>query len=436
MQSADSGVQYPAMNTANYSLDAARALDSADPLAKYRNQFFIPPGPDGQDCLYFTGNSLGLQPRRVQAMIQEELDEWARLGVQGHMEGQRPWMPYHENFTELNARLVGAKPHEVVQMNSLTVNLHLMMVSFYRPTPERPVILIEKPAFPSDRHAAASQIRFHGFDPDSDLIEIEPREGEGHIRHQDLMDLIEQEGHRIALLLLPGVQYYSGQVFDMASITDLAQKKGAKVGFDLAHAAGNIPLKLHDWGVDFAAWCSYKYLNGGPGAIAGCFVHERHAKDDTLPRFAGWWGHDKSSRFKMGPEFHPIPGAEGWQLSNPPILAMTPVLGALQIFDEAGLDALREKSLKLGDILLAWLDERLADKVAVITPRDHAQRGCQLSLRLKEGDGKAVFDELQANGVICDWREPDVIRVAPVPLYNRFEDLYHFVERLEAAIKG
>ncbi|MDQ2070469.1 kynureninase [Natronospira bacteriovora] len=424
------------MNNLDFSLDAARRLDRDDPLAEWRAAFHIPPGPDGSDCLYFTGNSLGLQPRRVREMLQEELDDWARLGVQGHTEARRPWMPYHENFTELNARLVGAKPHEVVQMNSLTVNLHLMMVSFYRPTAERPAILIEKPAFPSDRHAAASQIRFHGFDPERDLIEIGPREGEANIRPDDLMALIEEEGHRIALVLLPGVQYYSGQVFDMAGIARAAQAKGAKVGFDLAHAAGNIPLQLHDWGVDFAAWCSYKYLNGGPGAIAGCFVHERHAEDESLPRFAGWWGHDKSSRFRMGPEFHPIAGAEGWQLSNPPILSMTPVLASLQIFDEVGMEALREKSLKLSDTLLAWLDERLAEEVEVITPRNEQERGCQLSLRLKQGDGRQVFEALEDNGVICDWRYPDVIRIAPVPLYNRFEDLYHFVGRLDKAIKG
>lgn len=422
------------MNSTDFSLDTARALDRDDPLARWREAFHIPPAPDGSDSLYFTGNSLGLQPRRVRKMLEQELDDWARLGVQGHVSARRPWMPYHENFTRLNGRLVGARPHEVVQMNSLTVNLHLMMVSFYRPTADRPAILIEKPAFPSDRHAAASQIRFHGFDPDTDLIEIGPREGEANIRHDDLMALIEREGHRIALVLLPGVQYYSGQVFDMPAITRAAREKGAMVGFDLAHAAGNIPLQLHDWGVDFAAWCTYKYLNGGPGAIAGCFVHERHAEDETLPRFAGWWGHDKSSRFLMGPEFHPIPGAEGWQLSNPPILAMTPVLASLQIFDEVGMEALRTKSLELGDTLLAWLDARLAEAVDIITPRDHAQRGCQLSLRLKQGDGRAVFERLEADGIICDWREPDVIRVAPVPLYNRFEDLYHFVSRLEAAI--
>lgn len=424
------------MTKTPFTLDAARSLDQADPLAGWRAAFHIPPAPDGGDCLYFTGNSLGLQPRAVRELLQQELDDWARLGVQGHTEARRPWMPYHENFTELNARLVGAKPHEVVQMNSLTVNLHLMMVSFYRPTADRPAILIEKPAFPSDRHAAASQIRFHGFDPDTDLIEIGPREGEGNIRREDLMALIEEQGHRIALVLLPGVQYYSGQVFDMAAITKAAQARGARVGFDLAHAAGNIPLQLHDWGVDFAAWCSYKYLNGGPGAIAGCFVHERHAEDESLPRFAGWWGHDKSSRFRMGPEFHPIAGAEGWQLSNPPILAMTPVLASLRIFDEVGMEALREKSLKLSDTLLAWLDERLPDAVDIITPRDEQQRGCQLSLRLKNGNGRKVFEALERDGVICDWREPDVIRIAPVPLYNRFEDLYHFVARLEKAIKG
>ena len=417
-----------------FSLKAARAIDRADPLAGMRARFFVPPAPDGSESLYFCGNSLGLQPRAVRDLIQEELDDWARLGVYGHTRARRPWMPYHENFTELAAGLVGAKPVEVVQMNTLTVNLHLMMVSFYRPTPERPAILIEKPAFPSDRHAAESQVRFHGFDPERDLIEIGPREGEASIRDEDLLELIRREGHRINLVLLPGVQYYSGQVFDMATITEAAHAEGCRVGFDLAHAAGNIPLELHDWGVDFAAWCSYKYLNAGPGAVAGCFVHERHAEDESLPRFAGWWGHDKNTRFQMGPEFHPMAGAEGWQLSNPPILSMTPLLASLRIFDEVGMASLRSKSLRLSATLLHWLDERLGDAVEVITPRAEKARGCQLSLRLRQGDGRRIFQALEQRGVVADWREPDVIRIAPVPLYNRFEDLFHFVDRLETAV--
>ena len=422
------------MTDAAFSLENARALDQADSLSSWREEFHIPPAPDGGDCLYFCGNSLGLQPRTARKRIEEELEDWARLGVHGHLQARRPWMPYHENFTDLTARLTGAKPVEVVQMNTLTVNLHLMMVSFYRPTAERPAILIEQPAFPSDRHAAESQIRFHGFDPEEDLIEIGPREGERAIRDEDLLALIRREGHRINLVLLPGVQYATGQVFDMAAITAAAQEQGCRVGFDLAHAVGNIPLQLHDWGVDFAAWCSYKYLNAGPGAVAGCFVHERHARDFSLPRFAGWWGHDKETRFQMGPEFRPMAGAEGWQLSNPPVLAMAPLLASLEIFDTVGMKALRKKSLQLTDTLLAWLDARLGERIEVLTPRDPEKRGCQLSLRVLRGDGRGAFRALEQAGVVADWREPDVIRVAPVPLYNRYEDLYHFVHRLEEAL--
>lgn len=422
------------MTETEFSLAAARERDRNDPLARWRGEFRIPPAPHGDDSLYFCGNSLGLQPRAARERIQEELDDWARLGVHGHLHARRPWMPYHENFAEPAARIAGARPLEVVQMNSLTVNLHLLMVSFYRPTTDRPAILIERPAFPSDRHAAESQIRFHGFDPERDLIEIGPRAGERSIRDEDLLELIEREGERINLVLLPGVQYATGQVFDMAAITDAAQQQGCRVGFDLAHAIGNIPLRLHDWGVDFAAWCSYKYLNGGPGAVAGCFVHERHARDFDLPRFAGWWGHDKTTRFEMGPEFHPMAGAEGWQLSNPPVLAMAPVLASLEIFDAVGMEALREKSVQLTGMLLEWLDARLGERVEVLTPRDPAHRGCQLSLRVHRGDGRAAFRALEDAGVVADWREPDVIRVAPVPLYNRFEDLYHFVHRLEEAL--
>jgi kynureninase len=418
--------------TKTFTIDQARELDRVDPLAAWRKRFHIPPGPDGAPSIYLCGNSLGLQPDTTRQMIEEELDDWARLGVLGHESARRPWMPYHERLTELTARLVGAEPLEVVQMNTLTVNLHLMMVSFYRPTRERHKLLIEAPAFPSDRYAAESQVRFHGFDPAESLVEIGPREGESVIRDRDLAELIEREGDEIALVMLPGVQYYSGQVFDLEGVTRLARERGCAVGFDLAHAVGNVPLRLHDWGPDFAVWCNYKYVNAGPGAVGGCFVHERHAERFDLPRFAGWWGHDKKTRFQMGPEFHPMAGAEGWQLSNPPILSLAPVLSSLDMFDEAGMDALRDKSLKLTDFLLEGIDG-LGARVEVLTPREPARRGCQLSLRLTSGDGRAVFGRLQEAGVICDWREPAVIRVAPVPLYNRFEDVYRFVQTLGEA---
>jgi kynureninase len=423
------------MNKApEFNLETARALDRDDSLSHWRKHFHVPPGPDGDDAIYLCGNSLGLQPVGARKILEQELEDWARLGVYGHERARRPWMPYHETLTQMTARLVGAKPIEVVQMNTLTVNLHLMMVSFYRPTAQRHKLLIEKPAFPSDRYAAESQVRFHGFDPAESLLEIGPREGESLIREGDLMDLIRREGDQIALVMLPGVQYYSGQVFDMQNITHLARDKGCLVGFDLAHAVGNLPLSLHEWGVDFAVWCNYKYMNAGPGAVGGCFVHERHADDGSLPRFAGWWGHDKSTRFKMGPKFHPIAGAEGWQLSNPPILALAPVLASLEMFDRAGMDTLRTKSLRLTGFLLDGLDA-LGERIEVITPRQPKDRGCQISLRLRGGDGRQVFEWLEGRGVVCDWREPDVIRVAPVPLYNRFEDVFRFVSLLAEAIE-
>ncbi len=420
----------------SFTLDSARHADATDPLAELRERFFLPEDDAGNALIYLCGNSLGLQPRAVPGLIAEELEDWARLGVNGHFDARRPWMPYHENLTPHMAEVVGAQPDEVVTMNTLTVNLHLMMVSFYRPNGKRFKLLIEKPAFPSDRYAAESQVRFHGLDPAEALLEIGPRGGEHVIRDEDLLELIEREGESIALVMLPGVQYYSGQLFDIAAVTALARHKGCAVGWDLAHAVGNVPLSLHDADADFAVWCNYKYLNGGPGAIGGCFVHARHADDAGLPRFCGWWGHDKTSRFRMGPEFRPIPGAEGWQLSNPPILAMTSLIASLRLFHEAGMADLRAKSRALTGFLERGIRERLSDAVESITPPQPERRGCQLSLRLGGSNGHAVFEHLEADSVVCDWREPDVIRVAPVPLYNSFVEVYRFVEKLRRAVEA
>lgn len=406
--------------------DFARELDANDPLAGFRQQFHIPKTRQGNDCLYFCGNSLGLQPKALKSGMDQELDDWQNLGVEGHFHAQNPWMPYHEYLSESLARLVGAKPIEVVAMNTLTVNLHLMMVSFYRPTPQRNKIVIEAHAFPSDQYAVQSQIRYHGFDPEQALVELQPRPGENALRTEDIEAYIESEGNSIALIMLGGVNYYTGQLFDMQRITRAGHKQGCIVSFDLAHAAGNVPLHLHDWGVDFACWCSYKYLNAGPGSVAGCFVHERHAENFDLPRFCGWWGHDKQTRFKMGPDFEAIPGAEGWQLSNPPILSLVAVKTAMEIFDQAGMPALREKSLKLTGYMAFLLDQLSTNGVEILTPDDPAQRGCQLSIVVKE-NGREVFTPLAEAGVVCDWREPDCIRVAPVPLYNSYQDVYRFV---------
>ncbi|MGE0754519.1 MAG: kynureninase [Alphaproteobacteria bacterium] len=417
-----------------YSKDKsfAQKMDAADALAIWRQEFFIPQTKQGKDCIYLCGNSLGLQPRRVEKAVQQELADWQKLGVEGHFHAKNPWMPYHEFLTESLAALVGANPIEVVAMNSLTVNLHLMMVSFYRPTTARYKIVIEGQAFPSDQYAVASQIKYHGFDPAESLIELKPHGGEKNLRTEDIVALIEKEGDSIALIMLGGVNYYTGQLFDMRAITKAGHAKGAVVGFDLAHAAGNVPLKLHDWGVDFACWCSYKYLNSGPGSIAGAFVHERHARAD-LPRFAGWWGHDKKTRFKMGPDFHVIEGAEGWQLSNPPILSLAAVKASLEIFYEVGMERLRAKSLRLTGYMEFLLDSIGGDHFTILTPGDEAQRGCQLSI-LMHNNGRAVFDTLTEAGVICDWREPDCIRVAPVPLYNSFADVHEFARLLAEAL--
>ena len=410
----------------------ARARDAADPLVAFRDEFLIPPHHGGQQ-IYLCGNSLGLQPRATRAALIDELVDWSNLAVEAHFRGKHPWMPYHEFVRAQLAELVGAQPLEVVAMNSLTVNLHLMLVSFYRPTRERSIILIEKGAFPSDRYAMESQICFHGFDPATSLIELDADEANGTISDAAIERAIDQHGSRIALVLLPGVQYRTGQVFDLKRITQLAHAQGCIAGFDLAHAAGNLPLNLHDSDCDFAVWCSYKYLNSGPGAVAGCFVHEHHARAD-LPRFAGWWGHDQSSRFKMGPDFIPTPGADGWQLSNPPILALAPLRVSLEIFHRAGMARLREKSIVLTGYLESLIRTHLSGIIDIPTPPEPERRGCQLSLRVKGGRdaGRALFEHLSENGIIGDWREPDTIRVAPVPLYNRYEDCLRFVREVRA----
>ncbi len=411
----------------------AVALDAADELKGFQDKFSIPMHGAGS-CIYLCGNSLGLQPTRARRLVAEVMDHWQSLGVKGHLEGKRPWLPYHEFLTNLTAQLVNSQPREVVTMNTLTVNLHLMMVSFYRPTATRNRIVIEQGAFPSDRYAVESQVVLWGHDPKEALVELGPREGERLLRHEDIEDYLAREGQHVALVLLPGVQYYTGQRLDLKRISRAAHAAGARVGFDLAHAVGNVPLNLHDDDCDFAVWCSYKYLNGGPGAVAGAFVHERHLDSPDLPRLHGWWGHDKERRFLMEPHFQGIPSAEGWQLSNPPILSLAPVLASLEIFSEAGMDKLRAKSERLTGYLEQLLVTRLAGRIAIITPRAAAERGAQLSLRITSGDGKQVFDRLEDAGVVCDWREPDVIRVAPVPLYNTFEDVRRFVQRLEDAL--
>jgi len=411
----------------------AAHLTATDPLRSYRDRFHILRKRDGSDAVYLCGHSLGLQPKNARAYIEQEMKDWEQLGVEGHFQAQNPWMPYHEMLTASTARLVGANADEVVVMNSLTVNLHLLMATFYRPSAQRHKILIEANAFPSDRYAVASQIRFHGYDPADSLIEIGPRSGETNIRTEDIEALIEAEGERIALILFPGVNYYSGQAFDCERITKAGHSKGCIVGFDMAHAAGNLPLKLHQWDVDLAAWCSYKYLNSGPGGIGGCFVNERHARNTSLPRFAGWWGHDKESRFRMGPEFQAIASAEGWQLSNPSILALAALRASMDIFDEAGMERLRAKSERLTGYLEYLLNQKRSNHFQIVTSSDPKQRGAQLSLRIP-ADGRRVCDELAAAGIICDWREPDIMRVAPVPLYNSFMDAYIFAEEFFRAI--
>jgi len=424
------------LSTISYQAGAefAGQMDAADPLAHIRNRFFFPKDKRGKECLYLCGHSLGLQPKSVKSYLDQELKDWAELGVDGHFHGKNPWMPYHRLLRDQTAELVGATRSEVVVMNSLTVNLHLMMASFYRPTPQRFKILIEKGAFPSDQYAVKSQIRFHGFDPQSGLFELTPREGESSVRDEDVENFIDREGESIALIMLGGVNYATGQIFDMPGVTRLGRRKGCVVGFDLAHAAGNVPLRLHDWGPDFAVWCSYKYLNGGPGCVAGCFVHERHSREWDLPRFAGWWGHDEKTRFQMGPEFHPMVGAEGWQLSNPPIFGLAPLRASMEIFSEVGMERLRTKSVALTGYMEFLLRQLKSESLSVITPRDSVRRGAQLSIRLSS-HGRDVCDKLAESSVIGDWREPDIFRVAAVPLYNSYADVYRFVHKFAAALE-
>jgi kynureninase len=416
------------------TLAYARARDAADGLARFRAAFARPVSDAGVPLVYLCGHSLGLQPLAARQRINEELDDWAALGVRGHESARRAWIPYHEQMTAGLAALAGAKPGEVVAMNSLTVNLHLMLASFYRPVAGRSRILMEANAFPSDRHAVASQIGWHGLDPRAELLELAPADGSPHTTTEQIEYFLAHRGAQIALVLWPGTQYLSGQVFDLARIAAAAQKAGCAVGFDLAHSIGNVPLNLHDSGADFAVWCSYKYLNAGPGAIGGCFVHERHARAATRPRLAGWWGHDPRTRFAMGPDFDPAPGAEGWQISNPSILSAAPLLASLELFAQAGLTHLRAKSVALTGYLDFLLDPLPLD---ILTPLGSLSRGCQLSVRLRSParQSRAVFEQLQVAGMVCDWREPDVIRAAPVPLYNSFEDVFRFATALEAALR-
>lgn len=414
------------------SIQFALEQDEKDPLRSYRQLFHIPEQDDGDEHIYLCGNSLGLMPKTARIYVEQELKDWENLGVEGHFHAKHPWMPYHEFLTESMAKVVGAKHHEVVVMNTLTTNLHLMMVSFYRPSKERFKILIESDAFPSDRYAAESQIRFHGYDPKEALLELRPRIGEDIIRPEDIEKMIEKEGHQIATIMLGGVNYYTGQVFDFKRIAELGHAQGCIVGFDLAHGAGNLNLALHESGVDFAVWCTYKYLNSGPGSLGGVFVHERHAKTDR-PRFAGWWGHNKETRFKMRDDFEPIEGAEGWQLSNPPILPMAAMRASLDIFNEVGMTKLNEKSVKMTAYMESLLNQIEGEKISIITPQDQKQRGCQLSIKVKDAD-KSLFGRITAKGVIADWREPDVIRVAPVPMYNSYQDVFNFVRILRESM--
>lgn len=415
----------------NTSIEFAKEQDANDSLKGYHEKFHIPKTVDGKDIIYFAGNSLGLQPKAARAYVEQELLDWENLGVEGHIHAKNPWLPYHEFLTAQTARLVGAETDEVVNMNSLTANLHLMMVSFYRPTAERYKILIEANSFPSDHYAVQSQIKFHGFDPKNALVEMKPREGETIIRTEDIESYLEREGSSVALVMFSGVNYYSGQAFEFERITKAGHKAGCVVGFDLAHAAGNLHLKLHEWDIDFAVWCSYKYLNGGPGAIAGAFVHKKHLLDMTIPKFWGWWGQDKATRFLMAHNYQPIPTVESWQLSNPPILQLAALRASLDIFDEAKIANLRAKSEKLTGYMEFLINENNDGNIEIITPAEKNQRGCQLSIRAKQ-NGKELHTRLNNSGVICDWREPDVIRAAPVPLYNTFEDVYRFVEILFA----
>src|SRR5438067_12927932 len=413
--------------------ERAAELDRNDPLAAFRERFHVPRHPDGSETAYLCGNSLGLAPRHAREYVDRELRAWEELGVEGHFKPERPWVSFHELFADHLARVVGGRPHEVVAMNTLTVNLHVMLASFYRPEPGRFKVLVGHAAFPSDRYALASHVALRGYSPEEALVVADPRPGEHTLRTEDVIELIDKHRSALALVLMDGVNYYTGEFIDIPAVTAAARRHGIAAGFDLAHAAGNVPLALHDWGVDFAAWCSYKYPNGGPGCVAGCFVHDRHRLPaDPLPRLAGWWGHDKASRFAMGPEFVPIPGAEGWQLSNPPLFSLAALLASLELFSEAGMDRLRAKSEALTGFLDHALREQFPDWVEILTPADPARRGCQLSVRVRR-EARATFRALLGRGVVCDWREPDVIRLAPVPLYNRFAEVVRCLEVFDHA---
>ncbi|MCF8272272.1 MAG: kynureninase [Flavobacteriaceae bacterium] len=415
------------------SLDFALKEDQKDELSTYRNQFHIPKDKYGKDLIYMTGNSLGLQPKTTKKYIHQELEDWANLGVEGHTNAKNPWLKYHEFLTESMANIVGAKPIEVIIMNTLTVNLHLMMVSFYKPTAKRYKILIEADAFPSDKYAVESQLRHHGFNDKDGLILWKARQGEELANYEDLEAIFKAHGNEIALVMIGGVNYYTGQYFDMKRITNLGHKYGCMVGFDCAHGAGNVELNLHDSGADFAVWCTYKYLNSGPGSLAGCFVHERHANNKDLNRFTGWWSHNKETRFRMRDEFDQLPGAEGWQLSNPPILSMAAIKASLDMFQEVGIKKIVEKSKKLTGYFEFLLKQLGEDSIRIITPSNPKERGCQLSIQVKNAD-KSLHHKLTKAGIISDWREPEVIRCAPVPLYNSFQDVYHLVNKLKAIL--
>lgn len=423
------------MSKYQLGLEYAQQQDQSDPLAPYRNKFHIPQNKQGKKVIYMTGNSLGLQPKTTADYIHKELEDWAQLGVDGHTKGKHPWLHYHEYLTEPMAKIVGAKPLEVIVMNTLTVNLHLMMVSFYQPTPKRYKILIEADAFPSDRYAVESQLRHHGYDPKEGLVLWKSREGEELANYDDLKAILESQGEEIALIMIGGVNYYTGQFFDLKRISQWGHKYGCLVGFDCAHGAGNVELDLHDSGVDFAVWCTYKYLNSGPGSLGGAFVHERHAHNKDLNRFTGWWSHNKKTRFKMRDDFDQLPGAEGWQLSNPPILSMAAIRASLAIFNEVGMEKLVTKSKKLTGYL-EFLIHGLNNKdIRIITPSNPQERGCQLSIQVKDAN-KTLHHQLTEAGVISDWREPNVIRCAPVPLYNSYQDVYHLVEKLKNLLTG
>lgn len=415
------------------SLDYAKQLDREDPLSSLRKEFHIPRDKYGKEWLYFTGNSLGLQPKITKKYISQELEDWANFGVEGHFEAKNPWLSYHELLTDTMAKIVGAKPIEVVVMNTLTTNLHLLMVSFYQPTKTKYKIIIESDAFPSDRYAVQSQLSFHGFDPEEALIEWKPKQGKELLELEDLKSILDSQGDQVALLLVGGVNYYTGQYLNLKKIAELGHAKDCMVGIDLAHGAGNIQPNLHESSVDFAAWCTYKYLNSGPGSLSGLFVHEKHAQRKDLPRFAGWWNHNKETRFNMRQPFDVMDGAEGWQLSNPPILSMAAIKASLDIFEKVGMEALLKKSKKLTGFFEYLIKQIATDTIKIITPTKPNERGCQLSLQVKNAD-KNLHKKLTENNIITDWREPNVIRCAPVPMYTSFEDVFHMVKTLESLL--